>query len=215
MTDARTAIFAAIRAATVPADPGQIAAGAAALVADPDQVRSPVGDLVAGFIARATSAQVTATVSEIPALAALPGEIRVYLDYKNLPRRTALQPHPALLALDWEGIATGQDIAPDEALTVSLAEAAVAETGSVLMRSGADAPFLLNFLPLHHIIVVPKRRILRHIEDAFAFVGTAQADQPRVMSLITGTSGTADIEAQNIRGAHGPRFMHLILCDGV
>ena len=28
---------------------------------------------------------------------------------------------------------------------------------------------------------------------------------------MTGTSGTADIEAKNIRGAHGPRYMRIVL----
>ena len=31
------------------------------------------------------------------------------------------------------------------------------------------------------------------------------------MSLVTGTSGTADIEAVNIRGAHGPRYLHILM----
>ncbi|MCP5002313.1 MAG: hypothetical protein GY933_27205, partial [Hyphomicrobiales bacterium] len=48
-------------------------------------------------------------------------------------------------------------------------------------------------------------------EDVFAFVGSGPENQPRNLSIVTGTSGTADIEAKNVRGAHGPRFMHLII----
>jgi L-lactate dehydrogenase complex protein LldG len=39
----------------------------------------------------------------------------------------------------------------------------------------------------------------------------AGAGQPRNVNIITGTSGTADIEAINIRGAHGPRHMRIVL----
>ena len=49
------------------------------------------------------------------------------------------------------------------------------------------------------------------VEDVFAEFGSNQVAQPRNLSIVTGTSGTADIEAKNVRGAHGPRFMHLIL----
>jgi len=43
----------------------------------------------------------------------------------------------------------------------------------------------------------------------FDHFGTSATDQTRSLNIITGTSGTADIEAKNVRGAHGPRFMHI------
>jgi L-lactate dehydrogenase complex protein LldG len=36
---------------------------------------------------------------------------------------------------------------------------------------------------------------------------------PRNLNLITGASGTTDIEGSYVRGAHGPRFLHVILVN--
>jgi L-lactate utilization protein LutC len=44
--------------------------------------------------------------------------------------------------------------------------------------------------------------------NAFAATGEAA---PRTIALVTGASGTTDIEASYVRGAHGPRFLHVVL----
>ncbi len=103
---------------------------------------------------------------------------------------------------------TSTDIGPNEPVAVTLAEGGVAETGSLIFRSGPDTPMLHNFLALHHIAVVRREQIGRYLESVFAPGAPAL---PRVLSLVTGTSGTADIEAVNIRGAHGPRYLHIVL----
>jgi len=36
---------------------------------------------------------------------------------------------------------------------------------------------------------------------------------PRNLNLITGASGTTDIEGSYVRGAHGPLFLHVILVN--
>ena len=51
------------------------------------------------------------------------------------------------------------------------------------------------------------------MEEIFDLFGTSAKDQKRSLNIITGTSGTADIEARNVRGAHGPRFMHIYCVD--
>lgn len=214
MSDARDAIFSAIRAANGPPGPeDRIAAEARALLDDRDQLRPGFPDLgnLERFVQKATSDRVTATVAEVGALSAVPDEVSNYLSGLSLPRTVALQPRAELAGLDWKDIRTHHDPAPDEAVAVSVADICVAETGSVVFRSAGDAPVLLNFLPLHHLVVVKTDLIHRHLEDVFAVVGQHQHAQPRNLSFVTGTSGTADIEAKNVRGAHGPRYMHLIL----
>ena len=213
MSKARNSILAAIHAANGLAKPAdEVAAEAAALVAEPDRIRPGFAGQSnrARFIEKATSERVTATVSEIDSMDRLPSEVAHYLAAFRIGR-LAMQPREALTALDWTGIETHHDPAPDETAALSIADLAVAETGSVLFLSGPDAPVLMNFLPLHHIVAVPAARIHRHIEDAFTVRGTVPSDQPRLLTLVTGTSGTADIEAINIRGAHGPRYMHLVI----
>jgi L-lactate dehydrogenase complex protein LldG len=58
------------------------------------------------------------------------------------------------------------------------------------------------------VAVARKDGISRYLESVFA---PDAPELPRIMSLVTGTSGTADIEAVNIRGAHGPRYLHILM----
>jgi len=62
-------------------------------------------------------------------------------------------------------------------------------------------------LPLHHIAVLHARDILPHLKD----LAPAPAALPRNLNLVTGASGTTDIEGSYVRGAHGPRHPHIVL----
>ncbi|MGB0504811.1 MAG: LutC/YkgG family protein [Pikeienuella sp.] len=211
---ARTAIFARIRHANGPdAQALDIEARAAALVANPESIRAGFQDQsnLERFIEKATSERVTATIDQIPDMAAVPSAIAGYLKGAGLAQSIALQPREQLTALDWSSIETHNTPTPNEPVAVSIADLAVAESGSVVFRSAPDAPVLMSFLPLHHIVIVPTHLIRRHLEDVFDHFGSGPENQPRNLNIVTGTSGTADIEAKNIRGAHGPRYMHLVL----
>ena len=188
-----------------------IAAAAAALIDAPDGYRADFDGLepFERFKRKATSETVTATVEELNALEDLPTAVAAYLKSKNLGAEIALQPRDSLTALDWAGIETVNQAQMNQPVAVTFADAGIAETGSLVFRTGADAPVLLNFLPLHHLAVVRRSTILPFMEDIFDRFGTHAADQHRSLNVITGTSGTADIEAKNVRGAHGPRFMHI------
>jgi L-lactate dehydrogenase complex protein LldG len=207
----RDAILARIDRANAGRESEDVEAAAAALISAPDGYRAtfdrqPVYDR---FVAKATSETVTATVEDLPSLASLPAAVAAYLEAKGLDRRIALKPRDSLTALDWSGFETVDQAQMNEPLAITFADAGIAETGSLVFRTAPDAPVLLNFLPLHHLAVVRRSSILPHMEDVFDHFGTTAADQRRSLNIITGTSGTADIEAKNVRGAHGPRFMHI------
>ncbi|WP_372605260.1 lactate utilization protein C [Actibacterium sp.] len=215
MTNARQNILGAIRAALGPRDTTAetIAAQAAALVADPDRVRPDFGgvDLISRFIAKATSERVTATIARVDSFAGVPAAVLDYVGEAGLPAQAAVQPTDRLRGLDWAGLELADTPGTDGGLAVTLADYGVAETGSVVFHSGPDAPVLLNFLPLHHLVVLETNRILAYPEDVWPRLGGVGAPQSRLLTLVTGTSGTADIEAKNVRGAHGPRHMRIIL----
>ena len=98
---------------------------------------------------------------------------------------------------------------PDEAAGLGQALWGTAETGSLVFHSGPETAVLGHFLPLHHVAAVRASRILPHLEDYAAAAGPA----PRNLNLITGASGTTDIEGSYVRGAHGPRFLHIVLVE--
>lgn len=117
---------------------------------------------------------------------------------------------PSLQNLDWQsqvrfGAATGSELT-----SVTSAFAAVAETGSIALVSGADTPATLNFLPENHLVVLYESQIVEHLEDVWSQV-RADANLPRAVNLVTGPSRTGDIEQTIELGAHGPRRMHVML----
>lgn len=211
----RDAILTKIDRANAGRSAPDVDATADALVATPDAYRAGFAPLPAydRFLTKATSETVTATVSELAHLADVPCAIATYLRERTLPARIALQPRAALTELNWEGIETVAQAQMNEAAALTFADLGIAETGSLVFRTGPDAPVLLNFLPLHHLAVLRRSTILPHMEDVFDRMGTTVEDQMRSLNIITGTSGTADIEAKNVRGAHGPRFMHIYCID--
>jgi L-lactate dehydrogenase complex protein LldG len=212
MSNARSKIFARIAEARSEPLPSvqAIAAERAALVPDASATQPTFTeqDTLTRFEAMATSERLTATVSHIASLEDVPGAVAAYLADKALPAEAAIA--PVLAGLDWSGVNASTAITPNQPVAVTLAEGGIAETGSLIFRSGPDTPMLHNFLGLHHVAVVRKDGINRYLENVFAPDAPAL---PRIMSLVTGTSGTADIEAVNIRGAHGPRYLHILMVD--
>lgn len=192
-------------------DPDSIAAEADALLAALDEIRPRLAapTLVEAFATRATA--LGTTLDRIADFADLPAAVGRYLVAHGLAADVALQPASVFAGLDWQDIRPHASLAPDEAVAVGLARWGIAEGGSLVIHSAPDTPILLAFLPLHHILVLSTRHVLAHLEDYAAVA--AETDAPRNAVLITGPSGTTDIEGSYVRGAHGPGFLHVILVD--
>ncbi len=210
MSNARDRIMARIAEArgVLPLAADAIAAERAAILPDESASQPPIQeqDIIARFKAMASSERLTATVDEVTALEDVPQAVAAYLAKAGLSGEVSVA--PALAGLDWGNVCATTEIGANQPVAVTLAEGCVAETDSLIFRSGSDTPMLHNFLALHHVAVVRRADIGRYLESVFA---PGSPDLPRVLSLITGTSGTADIEAVNIRGAHGPRYLHIVL----
>lgn len=179
------------------------------------------------FVAMAE--EVSATVARVGSLAGVPGAVADYLRQHNLPGRGAIAPHPTLDAMPWEGrpmLQFRRDRAqPFDEVGVTLAFAGVAETGTLLLHSGAETPTTINFLPETSIVVLSARDIVGGYEEAFARLRAAHAKTlaegrlakanslPRTLNFVTGPSRSADIEQTLQLGAHGPRRLHIVLVD--
>ena len=137
--------------------------------------------------------------------------VMLVLRERGLQKTIALQPHATLRSLDWSGFKVRPGVASDEVAAVGTARWGVAETGSLVFHSGSDSPVLANFLPLHHIVLLRSADILAYLEDYAALI--AGQPMPRNVNLITGASGTTDIEGSLVLGAHGPRYMHIVIAD--
>lgn len=199
---AREAILGRL-ARPVPAD---LARQAAALVVDPERPPIAPGDIADRFVAQLAMPSVAATVDRIGSLSHLPAAVTAYLDHHRLPRALYLPPDPVLTMCDWHGFSISDAAASDQNAALAGAIAGVAETGSLIFATTPNAPMLPNFLTLHHLVVLQRNRLVETLEDA-------PRDLPNARALywVTGVSGTTDIEGQYVRGAHGPRFLHVFL----
>lgn len=165
---------------------------------------------------------VQTTVVRVAAETEVPGEVARYLAAENLPAEIAVAPAPELDALPWEKrpllqIRRGK-AEPGDAGSLTLCLAAVAETGTLMLTSGAATPTTLNFLPDTHIVVLRASQVVASYEDGWDMLRAQSADKlwglPRTVNFITGPSRTGDIEQRIELGAHGPRRLHVILVDG-
>lgn len=216
MTESKAAFLSSISQALGrqgPRDPAEIAREAAALLPDPTvtQPRLKLQDPVAEFSAKAMSERLSATVDFIDTDAAAPAAIRRYLTDEAAPLSVALSPDPSLEALDWGDIQVHRALDPNEPTAIGRAEWGIAETGSLALFSSPEQPTLYAFLPLRHIVLVPKDRIVGHMEDFWAAFRASGRAHPRNINFVTGVSGTADIESKLVRGAHGPRYLHILI----
>lgn len=88
--------------------------------------------------------------------------------------------------------------------------AGIAETGTLVLASGPGRPRLAWLLPLHHVALLSRARLLPTLESAIE-------SRPEVWSLgaelalVTGPSRSGDIELVLTRGVHGPRELTVVL----
>lgn len=168
---------------------------------------------------QAMAEELAATVTRVGGMDEVPQAIAAYLSQQNLPQRVRAAPDPALDALPWEtapllSVERGRAVGTDE-VSLTGAFAAVAETGTLMLHSGAAHPTTLNFLPDTHVVVLQASQVVGPYEDAWDRIRAKFGDGalPRTVNLITGPSRTADIEQTIQLGAHGPRRLHIVIVE--
>jgi L-lactate dehydrogenase complex protein LldG len=161
-----------------------------------------------------------ATVQSVPKPEDVPAAVAEYLRGRNLPASIRMGGDPRLAAMPWRkqralevkrGASDG-----DDAAGVSHAAGGIAETGTLVMLSGAGNPTTINFLPEHHIVVIDAADIDGDLETAIAKVRKTfgKGKMPRTLNLVSGPSRSGDIEQKLILGAHGPRALHILVVGG-
>jgi L-lactate dehydrogenase complex protein LldG len=167
--------------------------------------------------------EVQTTVERVAGLADVPAAVASYLAAENLPAELAMSPDTALDAIPWGDrpllqIRRGK-AEPGDQVSLTPAFAGIAETGTLMLASGAATPSTLNFLPDTHIVVMRADQVVPSYEVGWTKLRERQASpngkfMPRTVNFITGPSRTGDIEQRIILGAHGPRRLHIVLVDG-
>jgi len=92
---------------------------------------------------------------------------------------------------------------------VTTADYLLADTASLALLGGRGRARSVSLVHSIHVAVVPASRIIGSYRQLLSLLDAR--DLPSNLTVITGPSKTADIEATLVHGAHGPREMHLFI----
>jgi len=117
-------------------------------------------------------------------------------------------PRGLLEVLGGSGIRVSYDPDPSIRAGITGAIAAVAETGTLVIPSGAGRPLTASLLPEVHLAVL---RIANIYGDLTQVLGLREVREASAVALVTGPSRTADIEMALTIGVHGPGEVHVFV----
>jgi iron-sulfur cluster protein len=91
--------------------------------------------------------------------------------------------------------------------TLSGCAVAMAQTGTIVLDSGArQGRRVLSLIPDHLIVVIFEDQIVEVVPE-----GVARLSATSTQTWISGPSATSDIELERIEGVHGPRTLDVVL----
>lgn len=170
-------------------------------------------DDVSCFIAKLEN--VAGTIDRVEATDSIVSAVTAYLREHDIPLNLVMARSDLLDKLTWpDGFQVEQrQVTGNDRTVLTEAYAGVAETGSLVLLSGADSPTSLSFLPDNYLCILQREQLVRHIEDVWQRLRQDHAQLPRAVNFVTGPSRTADVEQTIQLGAHGPRRLHVILAE--
>jgi L-lactate dehydrogenase complex protein LldG len=103
-------------------------------------------------------------------------------------------------------------------LGVTGVDLAVAETGTLIVVSGAGRPRSSSLLPACHVAVFDRETLVETLAQVGLALeawheGAEPAWRGAAINFITGPSRTADIELTLTRGVHGPKEVHAVFVE--
>ncbi len=223
MSEARRTLFARLRQlyARPPEEEQRARETIAAHLADREPNLLPARARVAGAEAVALfermARRVQTDVERVAARSEVARTVARYLRYHGVPQRLRLAPHPLLEEAGFAEqslmtVARGA-ADPSDPVGVTVAEAGIAETGTLMLCSSPQCPTLLAFLPETSIVLLPTAQVVGSYEEAWQLLRARYGQPPRSVNFITGPSRTGDIAQKITLGAHGPRRLLVILVE--
>ena len=171
---------------------------------------APVADLISRFAEQAKA--LSSEVLPIKHRREVPQVIAQYLAENNLGNHALCWPD--FLELDWIAariVVAAQAASEEDAVGITGVFCAIAETGTLMLLSGAHTPAATSLLPATHIAVLDSTRVVATMEDAWELLRRERGGLPRAVNFISGPSRTADIEQTVTLGAHGPARVLVVL----
>ncbi|MEM4226110.1 MAG: lactate utilization protein [Candidatus Caldarchaeum sp.] len=95
---------------------------------------------------------------------------------------------------------------------LSTAEAAIAETGTLVEVAYDDLDRLVSSLPRVHVVFVKSSTIVERVSDVAGILrSAAEKAKACTVSLISGPSRSGDIEQRLVLGVHGPHVVAAVV----
>jgi L-lactate dehydrogenase complex protein LldG len=98
----------------------------------------------------------------------------------------------------------------DVKVGVTGADAALVESGSVVLSHGPGRPRMASLAPEVHVVLLEADRIHRDLAH-WAHDEPDRARRTANLVIVTGPSRTGDIEQRLNLGVHGPRHVHVVI----
>ena len=97
---------------------------------------------------------------------------------------------------------------------VTAADFAIAEYGSIVVRSWAGVEEAASLWPERHVAVLPASEVVPDMTAAFERLGESIRAGRDDVVIATGPSATADM-GELVYGAHGPKTVHVLMVEGL
>jgi L-lactate dehydrogenase complex protein LldG len=101
---------------------------------------------------------------------------------------------------------------------VTSADYCIAESASLVLKTRPGQSRMVSLLPSIHVAVITEDQLIESLKECYALVKQGPDAEKEgmtcCMTLISGPSKTADIEAVMVHGAHGPREMIIYVVAG-
>jgi L-lactate dehydrogenase complex protein LldG len=94
---------------------------------------------------------------------------------------------------------------------ISTAQAAIAETGTLVLDATQERHRLVSLVPPVHIALVKASHIKQTLGETLDQLRNGGSEVSRAVTFITGPSRTADIELTLAIGVHGPQELYVII----
>jgi L-lactate dehydrogenase complex protein LldG len=95
---------------------------------------------------------------------------------------------------------------------ITMAQAAIAETGTLVLDSAHERHRLVSLVPPVHIAIIDASQIYETLGEVLSVLRHGKDISPAV-TFITGPSRTADIELTLAIGVHGPQELYVIVTE--
>lgn len=119
-------------------------------------------------------------------------------------------PGSLILELKEQGFQIYYGSNPQVKVGITAADAAIAETGTIVITSGSGRPAATSLLPEIHIAILHQNDIHPNLSDVLQQEDIIRSSS---ITLISGPSRTADIEMTLTIGVHGPKELYVFLIN--